>query len=83
MSTNCTHCGFGRRSGPDLLCTPCRENGILRQLLAINYAGIALYHDDGELQDNRDTPFIDFKRDDAMVIVKKLELSGVKKAQEL
>ena len=35
----------------------------LRTLLATCYAKSALYHDDGELQDNRTRPFIDFKRD--------------------
>ena len=35
----------------------------LREMLAHLYAGSALYCDDGELQDNRASPFIDFKRD--------------------
>ncbi len=34
----------------------------LRMLLATCYAGTALYGDDGELQDARELPFIDFKR---------------------
>ena len=39
------------------------ENEQLREMLAHLYAGSALYCDDGELQDARATPFIDFKRD--------------------
>ena len=39
------------------------ENEQLREMLAHLYAGSALYCDDGELQDNRASPFIDFKRD--------------------
>ncbi len=39
------------------------ENEHLREMLAHLYAGSALYCDDGELQDNRASPFIDFKRD--------------------
>ena len=39
------------------------ENEQLREMLARLYAGSALYCDDGELQDARAEPFIDFKRD--------------------
>ena len=39
------------------------ENTTLRTLLATCYAKSSLYHDGGELQDNRTRPFIDFKRD--------------------
>ncbi len=39
------------------------ENAELRCMLAWACAGPALYHDDGELQDNREQPFIDFRRD--------------------
>lgn len=35
----------------------------LREMLAVAYAGALLYRDDGELQDNRAVPFIDFRRD--------------------
>jgi hypothetical protein len=36
----------------------------LRKLLALQYAGVVgLYSDDGELQDSREAPWIDFKRD--------------------
>jgi hypothetical protein len=34
----------------------------LRELLAYAYAGASLYTDDGELQDSRRHPFIDFLR---------------------
>ena len=40
-----------------------RENAELRVRWAVAYAGMALYSDDGELQDGRESPFIDFKRD--------------------
>lgn len=39
------------------------ENASLREMLAHLYAGSDLYSDDGELQDARAEPFIDFKRD--------------------
>lgn len=39
------------------------ENEQLREMLARLYAGSYLYCDDGELQDARAEPFIDFKRD--------------------
>ena len=39
------------------------ENEQLRAMLARLYAGSDLYCDDGELQDARAEPFIDFKRD--------------------
>ncbi len=48
------------------------ENQILRELLAIRVAGVSLYRDDGELQDNTVMPTIDFKRDSARVIAQKL-----------
>ena len=38
-----------------------KENKLLRELLAYRVAGAALYHDDGELQDNSEIPTIDFK----------------------
>lgn len=48
------------------------ENQLLRRLLAIRVAGMSLYCDDGELQDNSVQPFIDFKRDSAQVIQEKI-----------
>jgi hypothetical protein len=48
------------------------ENLELRKLLAFTIAGDALYGDDGELQDNRVRPFIDFKRDPVELIQEKL-----------
>lgn len=41
------------------------ESESLREMLAHLYAGPDLYSDDGELQDARAVPFIDFKRDTA------------------
>ncbi len=49
------------------------DNQILRELLAIRVAGLPkLYSDDGELQDNSQVPFIDFRRDSAALIRRKL-----------
>ena len=45
----------------------------LRTMLAHSYGGALMYSDDGELQDNRMQPFIDFKRDAADAIYKKME----------
>ncbi len=39
------------------------DNKVLRTLLATCYAGADLYTDDGQLQDNRRQPFIDFGND--------------------
>lgn len=35
----------------------------LRVMIANCYSGMKLYRDDGELQDNSEQPFIDFRRD--------------------
>lgn len=48
------------------------ENRELRVMLAIAHAGLSLYTDDGELQDNRCHPWIDFKRDSVAQIEEKL-----------
>lgn len=45
----------------------------LRKLLALTYAGAGLYADDGELQDNRKLPQIDFLRDSIDDITWKME----------
>ena len=52
------------------------ENQILREMLAINYAGNHLYGDDGELQDNRHPIMIDFRRDSAIEIKNKIMERG-------
>lgn len=44
----------------------------LRELLAGCYGGAALYADDGELQDNREHPTIDFLRDPVEIIDAKM-----------
>lgn len=49
-----------------------RDDARLRVMLACSYAGAALYHDDGELQDNREHPLIDFKRDSVDEIEEKM-----------
>jgi len=50
----------------------------LRRLLAFCYCGSQLYADDGELQDNRMRPWIDFKRDTPEEIERKMEERGHK-----
>ena len=54
----------------------------LRELLAITYAGPLLYADDGELQDNRAVPFIDFKRDDLGTIRQAMHDRALAQAKE-
>lgn len=44
----------------------------LRLLLADIYSGAHLYRDDGELQDSRTHPFIDFRRDSVDAIERKI-----------
>ncbi len=56
------------------------DERLLRQLLAIRVAGPTLYADDGELQDNSVHPFIDFKRDSASEIERKLIERGMANA---
>jgi hypothetical protein len=48
------------------------ENAELRTMLALAHAGASLYTDDGELQDGRAYPIIDFRRDAVAVIKQKL-----------
>lgn len=48
----------------------------LRELLAYAYAGASLYTDDGELQDSRRAPFIDFLRDSPDDIAAKMRKRG-------
>lgn len=52
----------------DLISALRDENARLRVMLAFVYAGASLYTDDGELQDNREIPAIDFKRDTVVEI---------------
>ena len=49
------------------------ENITLREMLAFSYSGTDLYHDDGELQDNKKHPFIDFKRDSTNELLRKFK----------
>jgi hypothetical protein len=49
----------------------------LRIVLANVYCPVVLYSDDGELQDNRAHPTIDFKRDTAEEIVEKMKLRTI------
>lgn len=53
-------------------CSLEEENFELRAMLAFAHCGAALYADDGELQDNREHPFIDWKRDSLSEIREKL-----------
>lgn len=49
-----------------------KENHELRAMLAFAHCGNALYSDDGELQDTRETPWIDWRRDSIDKIQRKL-----------
>ena len=57
------------------------ENRLLRELLAFRVAGVALYTDDGELQDNSATPSIDFRRDPVARIQSALQERLLRKAK--
>lgn len=59
------------------------ENARLRSMVAIGYAGAALYTDDGELQDSRENPPIDFKRDSVDEILCKMSERTAKAFAEL
>lgn len=61
---------------------PTTENRILRRLLALRVAGPALYVDDDELQDNSAQPFIDFKRDSAEEIERKIIERGRRQLEQ-
>lgn len=49
----------------------------LRRMLAWAYSGHHLYCDDGEMQDSREQPFIDFKRDTISELKDKMEQRGL------
>lgn len=55
----------------------------LRQMLAFQSAGAMLYTDDGELQDNRAFPQIDFKRDPVDLILRKMRRRTLGAAEQL
>lgn len=55
------------------------ENLELRRMLCVAHAGAAAYMDDGEAQDNRDLPMIDFLRDSPPEIRDKLNRRALKK----
>lgn len=57
-------------------------NVTLRYLLCVAYAGAKFYGDDGELQDNREFPCIDFKRDSVAEIQRKINERGNKRLAE-
>jgi hypothetical protein len=59
-------------SAESLLATLKEQNRELRTMCAIAHCGLALYHDDGELQDTREQPWIDWKRDPVEEIQRKL-----------
>jgi hypothetical protein len=56
---------------------PLIENFALRELLARQYSGYYLYADDGQLQDNRVRPYIDFLKDTPSEIEEKMTERGV------
>ena len=61
------------RAGTELVKLRNEENAKLREMLAFAYCpGATLYADDGELQDNRAFPSIDFKRNDVITLQTKM-----------
>jgi hypothetical protein len=54
----------------------------LRRMLAIAYCPDGLYTDDGQLQDNREHPFIDFKRDSIVDMRYKMTQRNARKIKE-
>jgi hypothetical protein len=67
------------RVGPAQYTALRHENNELRTMLAIKHCGTDLYHDDGELQDNREQPWIDWRRDPVEVIQAKLAERALKR----
>ena len=59
-------------SESELLTYAISELNRFRELLAACYAGPSLYRDDGELQDTSAQPHIDFRRDSADEIQRKM-----------
>lgn len=68
-------------SPADSVTTPAgeRENLALRRMLCVAHAGAAAYMDDGEAQDSRELPIIDFLRDTPDEIQDKLQRRALKK----
>lgn len=62
----------------DKLATFERENRELRVMLALAHCGFNMYHDDGELQDSREHPWIDWRRDSVADIQSKLTERALK-----
>lgn len=58
------------------------ENQQLRRNWCTSYAGASAYTDDGEAQDNRDLPTIDFLRDSVPDIEDKMQRRGLKQLAE-
>lgn len=59
------------------------ENRGLRELLFCAYCGPGGYSDDGELQDNRSRPTIDFKRDSVVEISIKMRERGLENLRKI
>lgn len=55
------------------------DDAELRRMLAWAYSGHHLYCGDGELQDSREAPFIDFKRDSVAMLRNKMEERALNK----
>ena len=59
-----------------------RDNHEMRTMLYVANTGMRGYHDDGELQDNRCHPFIDFKRNSIAEIQAKFAQRNLDAARE-
>lgn len=67
-----------KRGAAEALEKDAADERALREMLAIVYCGPPhLYADDGELQDNRAAPRIDFKRDTVRTIAEKMAQRGI------
>lgn len=64
---------WNRRAHDDLITYAASELERFRELLAACYSGAKLYRDDGELQDTSARPHIDFRRDSASEIQRKMQ----------
>jgi hypothetical protein len=77
---NQADCDLAARSvTKEELATLRTENRELRIMCAIAHCGLALYHDDGELQDSREYPWIDWKRDSVSEIEAKLHERAIRR----
>ena len=71
-----------RQAGVDAVQRLLAENRKLRYLLAVRVAGACLYVDDGDMHDATEHPSIDFRRDSADEIERKLMDRGLRRLSD-